>query len=167
MHLTDTLTPADEKILENSIVFKGIPLEEIQPFFHAGQVQIFYPEQAILSLGDKGRGLYIVLEGKAEVFIPHRDFNKNSKNDLKVSLELLKPGICFGEYSLVDHKDVSASVSAFTKARLFYLSTEDFYRIADAHTRVENIIYKNMLKLLISRCREANQELENDAFLIY
>lgn len=167
MHLTDSLTPADEITLENSIVFKGISLDDLQPFFNAGQVQIYQAEQAILSLGDKGEGLYIVLEGKAEVFIPHRDFNKNSNNDLNVSLELLKPGICFGEYSLIDPKKVSASVSAFTKARLFYLSSEDFYRIADAHMRVENIIYKNILKLLIARCREANQELENDAFLIY
>ncbi len=120
-----------------------------------------------MSLGDKGRGLYIVLEGRIEVFLPHKDFNKTPIDDLKISLDMLEAGTCFGEYSLVDQKNVSASVSAMTEARLFHLSTEDFYRIADTQMNVENIIYKNILKLLISRCRGVNQELENDAFLIY
>ena len=169
MHLNDSLTQKDKKILENSVVFKGMLKNDMNHFFDACQVQVYHPGQAILTLGDKGDGLYIILEGKAEVFVPQGDLKKNKKpkEGCKARIDTLKSGICFGEYSLVDQKKVSASVSALTEARMFYLPTEDFFRISGMHLRIENIIYKNILKLLISRCREANQEMEDDVFLIY
>lgn len=169
MHLIDSLTQKDKKILEKSIVFNGMSIIDMSSFFNTCQVRIYHPEQAILSWGDKGDGLYIILEGKVEVFVPQGDLkrNKKSKEGYKTRIDILESGICFGEYSLVDQKKVSASVSALTEARLFHLSTEDFYRIAETDMRIENIIYKNILKLLISRCRDANREMEDDAFLIY
>jgi CRP-like cAMP-binding protein len=169
MHLVDSLTQADKQILQESVVFKGISLDEISPFFNAGNVEKYQPGQSVLSIGDTGKGLYIVLEGKIEVFLPQGDSNGTelSGESCKVRLDTLETGTCFGEYSLVDRKKVSASVSAINSARLFHLSTEDFFRIADAHVYIENIIYKNILKLLIARCRETNQELEEDVFLIF
>lgn len=169
MHLIDKLTYKDKLVLEKSVVFNGMLMEEINDFFNTCQVRVYRSGQAILSLDEQGDGLYIILKGEVEVFMPQGALkkNKNSKEGYKTRLDIIGIGICFGEYSLVDQKQVSASVSALTEARLFHLSTKDFYRIAGTDMRIENIIYKNMLKLLISRCREVNQELEDDAFLIY
>ena len=113
--------------------------------------------------------LYVVLEGTVDVFLPQggTENKKPSKDGFKMSLATLECGACFGEYSLVDQKAVSASIDALTPARLFHLSTQDFHQIIKAHLLAENIIYKNLLKLLVCRCRGGNRELEGDVFLIY
>lgn len=173
MIIEDTLADADKQILVQSLVFKGLPPNEITPIIDASQVRIYGNGQTILSSGNVGDGLYVILEGKAEVYLPGPSVNHDafSKHAMKESLATLECGACFGEYSLVDQKEVSATVDALTRTRLCHLSTQNFNKIISTNLLVANIIYKNLLLLLVSRCREANSELDGEllsgGFLIY
>ena len=73
----------------------------------------------------------------------------------------MKPGACFGEYSLLDQKEVSATVEAVSPARICYLANSDYRRIVDTDLAVENIIYRNLLNLLVGRLRAINLELDS------
>ncbi|GFO72723.1 CRP/FNR family transcriptional regulator, cyclic AMP receptor protein [Bathymodiolus japonicus methanotrophic gill symbiont] len=150
MPLLSPLTLIDREILEQSIVFRGISATEMDPFFNTCQAKTYHPGKAIISAGEEGDGLYVILEGKVGVSIPQRgsDGEAEANGVFNLRIDTLESGICFGEYSLFDKKKVSATVSALVETRLFYLATEDFYRIIGTDLRIENIIYKNILQLL-------------------
>jgi CRP-like cAMP-binding protein len=86
------------------------------------------PDQALLSEGRKGEGLYVILEGKVEFFLPERSV-EGVRRPSRVRLNVLGPGRCFGEYGLIDDQPSSASAQAVTASRLCFLPTDDFRRM--------------------------------------
>ncbi len=167
MHADATLSQADKQILAGSSVFQGLPENEMAHILAAIKIQRYDADRVIISSGDVGDGIYVILEGQVRIFLPltETDEDKPAKPEMRISLATHEPGACFGEYSLIDQKEVSATVQALSPVRLAHLSTIDFQEIASTRLLAENLIYKNLLRLLVSRCREANMELDG-SFLI-
>ena len=69
------------------------------------QPQIFQPESAIIRQGEKGDKFYILLDGKADVFI-------NTPAGSEVQVNQLKPGQYFGEMALLSGGVRAATVKA-------------------------------------------------------
>jgi ABC-type lipoprotein export system ATPase subunit/CRP-like cAMP-binding protein len=67
--------------------------------------QIFQPESAIIRQGEKGDKFYILLSGKADVFI-------NTPGGSEVQVNQLKPGQYFGEMALLGGGVRAATVKA-------------------------------------------------------
>jgi CRP-like cAMP-binding protein len=78
----------------------------------------------ILTEGQPGQGLYVLLSGEAEVW--KRDGAE------KVLLATLKPGDVFGEISLVRDEPTTASVTAATQCTVLFLAKDLFERLARA-----------------------------------
>jgi CRP-like cAMP-binding protein len=77
-----------------------------------------------LEEGDAGRGLYIILQGKAEV-------TKQQKGET-VHIALIGPGDIVGEMSLLGDRPVSATVCTKTPSTLLFLARELFMPLVQA-----------------------------------
>ena len=77
-----------------------------------------------LEEGDEGRGLYVILQGKAEV-------TRRQKGET-IHLALLGPGDLVGEMSLLNATPVSATVCTKTPATLLFLARELFLPLIEA-----------------------------------
>jgi CRP-like cAMP-binding protein len=146
-------------ILASSVVFQGLPTAELDPVLSASELVTRKPKELILSEGSPTDGLYIVLEGEVEVFLPERAAS-GAHRPSRVRLGRLGPGRCLGEYGVIDDQPSSASVEALASVKLCFLSKAQFRRLVERHDRVGRIIYANLLRYLITRLRGKDKELD-------
>jgi len=147
------------KILAESVVFAGLSPDDLDLIMARSQLVDAPAGQELLWEGRKGRGLYVVLDGRVEVFLPERSV-AGMKRPSRVRLNVLEPGRCFGEYGLIDDQPSSASAETMAAARLCFLPTDDFRDIANGHDRIGKIIYANLLRFLVTRLRSKDRELD-------
>ncbi|HEV8642135.1 MAG TPA: cyclic nucleotide-binding domain-containing protein [Methylomirabilota bacterium] len=146
-------------ILANSVVFQGLRPTDLDPVLSSSDVIARKPGELILSEGTPGDGLYIVLEGEIEIFLPERAAS-GAHRPTRVRLNRLGPGRCLGEYGVIDDQPSSASAAALTPARLCFLPKAEFRRLVERHDRVARIVYANLLRYLVSRLRGKDKELD-------
>ncbi len=127
----------------------------LETIYEQGEFEACRRGHIILNENDEGRGLFFLLKGQVNVFLPKQDFRIS-----EISLTELGPGNSVGEYSLVDRKPASASVRALTDIEIFKIGKDDFLAIIEAEDKIAKIVYRNLLRVLISRCRESNTVLD-------
>jgi len=145
--------------LAGSVVFADLGPAELDQIVAAGRVIDAPRGQVLLTEGRKGDGLYVILEGEIEFFLPERS-PAGARRPSRVRLNVLGPGRCFGEYGLIDDQPSSASALALTAARLCVLGTADFHRVVHANDRIGRTIYANLLRFLVGRLRAKDRELD-------
>jgi|SoiMetStandDraft_2_1073263.scaffolds.fasta_scaffold202404_1 CRP-like cAMP-binding protein len=143
----------------HSIVFEQLTPAELDLIVPRCRLVEASPGQMILTEGKQGTGLYIVLEGEVEAFLPD-EASDGLKRRSAIQLNVLGPGRCFGEYGLVDDSPSSASVRALVPTRLCWLPRDDFRSLTEQHDRLAKVIYSNLLRFLIRRLRVKDQELD-------
>lgn len=116
--------------LAESVVFAELSPAELDLIMMSCRLVDVSPGQALLSEGGKGEGLYVILEGNIEFFLPDRSM-AGVKRPSRVRLNVLGPGRCFGEYGVIDNQPSSASSQALTAARLCLLATSELRRIVN------------------------------------
>ena len=150
-------------ILAGSVVFKGLTAPDLDAVLSAAELLPRQPKDLILSEGSPTDGLYVVLEGEIEVFLPERA-GSGGHRPSRIRLNRLGPGRCLGEYGVIDDQPSSASVEALGPVKLCFLSKAQFRRLVERYDRVGHIAYANLLRYLVSRLRAKNKEL--DIFVI-
>lgn len=150
-------------ILAGSVVFEQLPPAALDHVIARGLLVEARPGEVVLAEGVRGPGLYVVLEGLVEVFLPEGPAGRAWRPSA-VHLNTLGPGRCLGEYSLIDEHSTSAAARSGTGAKLFFLSREEFRGIVGGDARVGKVIYLNLLRFLITRLRAKDEEL--DVFLM-
>ena len=146
-------------ILTSSVVFQRLSPTDLDPVLSASDVIALKPGELILSEGTPGDGLYIVLEGEVEVFLPERAAS-GAHRPTRVHLNRLGPGRCLGEYGVIDDQPSSASVAALTPARLCFLPKASFRQLVERNDHLGRIVYANLLRYLVSRLRGKDKELD-------
>jgi CRP-like cAMP-binding protein len=147
------------KTLAESVVFEQLSPAELDVVMARCQLLDEPAERELLSEGRQGAGLYIVLNGTVEVFLPERSV-AGIKRPSRVRLNVLGRGRCFGEYGLIDDQPSSASAQTVTSARLCFLAAADFRDIVNRNDRIGKIVYANLLRFLIGRLRSKDRELD-------
>jgi len=136
-------------------IFQRLPDTEVQNLLEAGVVETHPAGSVILHERDQLHSLYIVLEGKAEAFLP-----KTPERFTAVRLSELAPGQCFAEYAFVDQQPASASIRALTDVQVFCIDYETLHALLEANPAVASILYRNLLHILVQRLRKSNAELD-------
>lgn len=149
----------DRSILAGSVVFRGLTLDELEPVLSASEILTRKPRDLVVREGTVGDGLYVVLEGEVEVFLPEQAAG-GGKRASRIRLNRLGPGRCLGEYGVIDDQPSSASASAITATRLWFLPKAEFRKLVERHDRVGRIVYGNLLRYLITRLRGKDKELD-------
>jgi CRP-like cAMP-binding protein len=146
-------------ILGGSVVFEHLPPSALDHIIARGLLIEVAPGETVLTEGTRGPGLYVVLEGLVEIFLPDGATGR-TRRPTEVHLNTMGPGRCLGEYSLIDEHSTSAAARSMAGAKLFFLSREEFRSIAEGDARVGKVIYLNLLRFLITRLRAKDEELD-------
>ncbi len=161
VHLNEKEAAHFRGILANSVVFKGLDDSVIELFLQKGMI-LEAKKGDLVSFEQMpgGIGLYVILEGKVEVF---RALNPDSLATTipKFHLNTILPGQCLGEYSLLDGLATSASAMTLENSRLYFLPRGAFQSILDGSAEIAKIIYRNMLLFLIMRLRKKDEESDS------
>ena len=147
------------KTLAESVVFARLLPAELDLVMASCRLIDVDAGEMLLSEGHKGSGLYIILEGDIEVFLPERSV-AGVRRPSRVRLNVLGPGRCLGEYGVIDDQPSSASAQALRASRVSLLATADFRRIVDQHDHIAAIVHANLLRFLVSRLRNKDKELD-------
>jgi CRP-like cAMP-binding protein len=146
--------------LADSVVFDRLRPAELDLIIASCRLVDAEAGQMLLSEGKKGDGLYVVLKGEIEVFLPEQVAGGKIRRPSRIHLNRLGPGRCFGEYGAIDDQPSSASARAVTPTRLCLLTRADFRKIAEEHDRIGKTVYANLLRFLIGRLRGKDKELD-------
>ena len=157
--MSDAALDQYRKTLAESVVFQQLSPAELDLILAHCRLLNEPAGHELLWEGRKGNGLYVILEGRVEVFLPERSVG-GVKRPTRVRLNVLERGRCFGEYGLIDDQPSSASAETVTAARLCFLPTDDFRSIVSAHDRIGKIVHANLLRFLVSRLRSKDRELD-------
>lgn len=146
-------------ILTDSVVFQHVGATDLDPVLSAFDYIALKPGELVLSEGTPTDGLYIILEGEVEVFLPERAAT-GAHRPTRVHLNRLGPGRCLGEYGVIDDQPSSASAAALTAVKLCFLPKAKFRRLVERNDRVGRIVYANLLRYLVHRLRGKDKELD-------
>ncbi len=124
-------------------IFASASERELKHLARDGAERTYKEGAAVVSQGEKGIGLYLVLDGKVEVRRKGR------------RLATLGPGQFFGEMSIFDDQPRSADVVAVVPTRCLVLSKWEFWGYANHHTG----LLRGMLEEMARRLRATDQAL--------
>jgi CRP/FNR family transcriptional regulator, cyclic AMP receptor protein len=135
--------------IEKVIILKTIPMFSETPDEALTEIAILLQEQDVLpgeqivTKGDPGSSMFIIIGGKVRVHDDEHTFNTLADNQV------------FGELALLDSEPRSASVTAIESTHLFKLEQEPFYELM--HDRGE--VARGIIRMLVTSLRARVQEL--------
>jgi CRP-like cAMP-binding protein len=141
--------------LSQSEVFKGLDPSQLQALGQSGSTGELAAGETIIEEGRQVTELFVVLRGELEVFLP-----KTTSRLTRVRIARVGAGSCIGEYSFVDRNPASASVAARASTEIFRISHAEFERCLEADPPIGRTVYRNLLRVLVTRLREDNQLLD-------
>ncbi|MGH7806138.1 MAG: Crp/Fnr family transcriptional regulator, partial [Candidatus Binatia bacterium] len=133
----------------------GLGASELEEIRRRGQVRALAADDPVLQEGDANAVLFVVLRGELDVFLP-----KSDERPTRVHLGVIGAGECVGEYSFVDEKPASASVTARDPAEIFSIAKADFEALVAAQPAIGRDVYRNVLGLAIARLRSELREID-------
>lgn len=136
-------------------MFEGLNEQVIEDIYNNGRIITIPGDHTLLKEGEMNPFLYFVLTGELRIYLPQGD-----KRFSEIHLNELGPNTVIGEYSFVDMKPSSASVISTQETTLFEVRKSDFQKVIESATSFSHIVYKNLLRILVQRCRECNAELD-------
>lgn len=138
------LTSVDRLLFIRSVpIFKELRDDFLVKLASVMEEVLFDPGYTIITEGQEGRAMYIVVSGRVSVHL-------NSQE-----LAQLADGTCFGEMSVFDAEPRSASVTTLEACDCLVLTQQQLY---DAIDETPGIAV-NIIRLLSRRIRELNQDL--------
>lgn len=138
------LTSVDRLLfIRNVPIFKELRDDFLVRLASVMDEVLFDSNYTIITEGQEGRAMYIVVSGQVSVHIQGQQVAQLEKDD------------CFGEMSVFDAEPRSASVTTITPCECLVLTQQQLY---DAIDETPGIAV-NIIRLLSRRIRELNQEI--------
>jgi acetate kinase len=140
------------ELLKSLPLFQGFSQDELEALVEKSHTKTFAPQEVIITFGQPGRFLGIMLEGEAEAVI-------TGKTGERIRLGLLNRGNILGEASLLTGEPTNADVVALTKCRLFLIPQAIFSIFLAVNPDAVRIMAKTITDRL--RSRQKNDEEQN------
>jgi serine/threonine protein phosphatase PrpC len=128
-------------------IFKFLTYKELVRILNITTVREASPGERIITEGEDGEELFIVLSGKVRV---HKG---------ETSIVSLTNGDHFGEMALIDKAPRSASVSAEVKTSLLQISRAEFFNIIRKEPRMATKLLWSFLQVISERLRTTSTQL--------
>ena len=135
--------PIEATVLRNGRLFAEAASSDLDAIFRLADEVTFEANQAVFEWADTADGMFVVLEGEAQVEIGGR-FHR------------LRPGDFFGEMALLVPDKRLATVRAVEPVKALRISSEAFQAFLLEHPRVAI----GMLRALTLRLREVEQRID-------
>ncbi len=140
------------EVLAGSPLFELLSSQELQYVAELARPRRFRAGELVFEEGTPGDSVYVVAEG--EVAVQRRDLGGE-----QVLLAELGPRQFFGEMSLVDKVQRSATVRARTDCELLQLTAENLAAFRKQHRDGFTFVVLNIARMLSARLREADARL--------
>lgn len=124
-------------------IFQGLSNRQARIAALIGRFKSYRKGERILTEGEVGEEMYVVVNGKVEIF--------SGDEDDKMSIAILGPGDNFGEMALVRHGLRSASAEALDDTELLILDEKSLRRIQRRYPRIAAAVYLNLTRILSDR----------------
>lgn len=111
-----------EAILKEVPLFSLLSAESLTDLVNLGQTLPFQSDQIVCEEGDVTNAMYVILDGRVNVF-------KKDEEGNQVDITMLQSGDFFGEMALLDSEPRSASVVCVEPCRLFMLDRPAFMNL--------------------------------------
>ncbi len=105
-------------------LFSGLITDQLSALEQTAEMRAYHTGDVIFREGDPGDGLYVVLEGLVQVS------TRVSETERRV-LTRVEPGDFFGEMAILDDRPRSATASAESDTKVYFLHRDDLIRILD------------------------------------
>ncbi|MBW2608722.1 MAG: acetate/propionate family kinase [Deltaproteobacteria bacterium] len=133
-----------EKFLSELPLFKSFYPTDLQKLIEKSEVKTFLPQEVVISFGQPGRFLGVVINGEAEASF-------TDKTGARKRLGLLKRGDFLGEMSLLTGEPTSADVIALEKSQILIIPQETFSTCLVVNPGAVSIIAKTITQRLKNR----------------
>jgi CRP-like cAMP-binding protein len=133
----------EAKALRSTPFFADLSPEDIGGILQVGRPVTFDPDQVIIEQGDRADGMYIIVDGTAEVDVGGR-------------FHTLTVGDFFGEMALVTPGTRMATVTAVQPVRALKIPADAFRAFVLEHPAVA----LSMLQAVVERLREVEQRID-------
>ena len=143
------------EILRGNALVDGFSSTQLESFNNEGERISVNSGDILLHQGDSGKYLYLVLNGKLEVYFP-----SGSERFTAITLAIRNSGDYFGEYAFIDADPVSASVKATQPSELFMITHDSVYLLFKSDPDMGRMVYRNLLINLVKRLRRTDKELD-------
>lgn len=136
-------------------LLRGCPLffelfdDEIEKIVKYCTVFTFESGDAIVSEGQEGNEIFVLLEGQAVV-------QKNVSGEL-LRIQELRAGDVFGEMVLVDEKTRSADIKAEVRCYVLEIKYDDVFALFKSEPQIFGLMILNLSRLLAKRLRSSNE----------
>jgi CRP-like cAMP-binding protein len=129
-----------EKVLflKSIDLFSQIPGEDLVRVAQIAEEIDFQPKETVMAEGELGDSLYLIVDGKVQVF----------KGD-RLIVELGERE-CVGEMAILDSEPRSATVKALGPVSALKIEREDFYDVMNEKTEIA----QGVIKVLTRRLRQ-------------
>ncbi len=141
----NTSTEQKIAVLKTVSLFQNVDLAKLGNIAIAFTDVCYSQNEIIFEKGDAGNSMFVIVSGKVAIYEGNYIFTE------------LGSGSVFGEYSLIESSERTASVRAIFDTHLLRLEQNDFYRILAGSTQ----IIKEVLSGLINRVK-IKDKLEED-----
>ncbi len=136
------------KLLGNLPLFKTFSPVELEQLVDKSRLQAFAPQEVIISFGEPGRFLGIIVDGEAEALI-------TSELGERQRIGLLQVGDFLGEVSLLTGEPTVADVIALKRCQLLLIPQETFSTFLAANPEALRVMAKAITERL--RWRESDE----------
>ncbi|MFC1543141.1 Crp/Fnr family transcriptional regulator [Candidatus Neomarinimicrobiota bacterium] len=138
--------------LSNVPVFNDLSQKEIREVEHIIHRREYQAGEAIFQQGDPGLGMYIIIQGRVQIL-------DNQNPDNPIIYSELSDGDFFGDLSLVDESNRSASALASVDTRIIAFFRPELKDILTRFPSIGNKILLNLAKVIAQRLRKTNDLL--------
>jgi len=148
-HTSTVLQPGDPRLQKFSL-FAGLGTEELAALLNLTDIVEFPAGARIVSAGDPGHCLYVLLEGRASVTV--------EADGREIELSKIESGDFFGEVSLVDDGPRSADVTSIERCVLLRISRMTIGVLGGLQPSAAIQILGAIGRALVARLRASNQK---------
>jgi CRP/FNR family cyclic AMP-dependent transcriptional regulator len=134
------------KFLQRISLFNGISRREFGHLFQSLVVRTYAPGEILFYEGDVGRALYILESGRVEL-------SRRTPIGDTLQIAILNPGDYFGEMSLLDECNRSATAAAMETVKVHLLYKTDLERLVKQVPHIGAAIMMHLGALLAARLR--------------
>ena len=117
-------SPPLAEFLNQTLIFQGLPLEQLTELAHLAIVQSYEKGEMIFHQGDEGLGFFIVKTGRVKIF-------KLSADGKEQILHIFSKRDHFAEVPALDGKCFPASASAIEKSVVLFFPRRHFLKLLE------------------------------------
>ena len=130
-------------------IFSDLPEEVIEQVLMVGNKKTYAKDSVILVEEEVGTALFVIIKGKVKV-------SRSSSDGREVILSILSDSDFFGEMSILDGMNRSATVVALDDTELFIIQRKEFLDLLNKHPEITIAL----LSELTQRLRNADMKIK-------